>query len=298
VSKKSLFIYERPKLIKPYLIMAFEGWPDAGQVASGAATYLRDKLAARQMAEVEPDDFYLFQSPAGDLRRPTVEIKNGLTGPLKLPATGFWFYKGEKSPHDLIILLGREPDLRWRGYADLILGFAREYHVERIYAIGGTFDIVPHTIEPLVGAVLGAPELGVEMSREGVQLINYRGPSSIHSEILLEAGRRGIQTLALWGYVPHYVQVPNARVCHAVLRRLVRMLRLDIDLASLERDGRHLTETIDRAVAEKPELAEYVKRLEAEYGKGHEPPGQPRNEDIIREIEDFLKQGGEEKPSP
>ncbi len=297
MNKKSLFIYERPKLVKPYLIMAFEGWPDAGRVASASVTYLRDKLVARQMAEVEPDDFYVFQSPAGDLRRPTVEIKNGLASSLNMPATAFWFYKGERSPHDLIILLGREPDLRWRGYADLILGFAREQRVERIYALGGTFDVVPHTIEPLVGAVLGAPELGAEVAQQGVQLINYRGPSSIHSEILLEAGRRGIPALALWGYVPHYVQVPNARVCHAVLRRLTRMLRLDVDLAQLERDGRHLTETIDRAVAEKPELAEYVKRLEAEYGKGRETSGEPLNEDIIREIEDFLKQGGEEKPS-
>jgi proteasome assembly chaperone (PAC2) family protein len=295
VNKKNLFIYERPKLNRPYLVIAFEGWPDAGRVASGAVTYLRDKLGARQMAEVEPDDFYLFQTPSGELLRPTVEIKNGGTGSLKFPATGFWFYKGESSPHDLILVLGREPELRWRNYTNLVLGFAREYRVERIYALGGTFDIVPHSIEPLVGAVLGAPELSAEVAQQGIQLINYRGPSSIHSAILLEAGRWGIPALALWGYVPHYVQVPNARVCHAVLRQLTKMIGLEIDLAPLERDGRHLTETIDRAVAEKSELAEYVKRLETEYGRGREVPAEPLKEDVIKEIEDFLKQGGEGK---
>ena len=60
MNMQNLIIHERPNLVQPYLVMGFEGWPDAGKVSSGVISYLRDKLEANKFAEIKPDDFYLF----------------------------------------------------------------------------------------------------------------------------------------------------------------------------------------------------------------------------------------------
>lgn len=294
MSEQRLIIYERPKLSKPYLVMGFEGWPDAGKVSSDVVTYLRDKLAAKKLAEVKPDDFYLFQSPGAEVGRPVVDIQDGLVKALSLPTTTFWFYKTKGSARDLILALGREPDLRWGDYVSLVLDLAQDFGVVRIYTIGGTYDVVPHTMEPLVGVVLSALGLESEMREYGIQPINYRGSSSIHSTLLVSGSKRHIEVISLWGYVPHYVQVPNTKVCYHVLSKLTKMLKVSLNLDDIGRKGAQLDEMIDKAVAQKPELQDYVRRLEAEYSQGKYEVGETLKEDVIKEIEDFLRRRGEE----
>lgn len=294
MSEQRLIIYQRPKLVKPYLVMGFEGWPDAGKVSSGVVSYLRDKLAARRLAEVKPGDFYLFQSPGAEAGRPVADIQDGMVKALSLPTTTLWFHKAKGATHDLILLLGREPELRWGDYVSLILDLAQDFGVVRIYPVGGTYDVVPHTIEPLVGVVLSDSSLESEMSGYGIQPISYKGPSSIHTTLLVSAGERHIEVVSLWGYVPHYVQVPNTKVCYHVLSKLAKMLAVSLDLGDIRRKSAQLDEMIDKAVSQKPELQDYVRRLEAEYGRGKYQAGETLKADVIKEIEDFLKKRGEE----
>ena len=294
MSEQSLIIYQRPKLVKPYLVMGFEGWPDAGKVSSNAIAYLRDKLACRKLAEVKPDDFYLFQSPGAEVGRPVTEIEGGLVKALSRPTTTFWFYKTKGSAHDLVLMLGREPELRWGDYVSLILDLAQDFGVVRIYTIGGTYDVVPHTIEPLLGVVLSDSSLEAEMRGYGVQPINYKGPSSVHTTLLVSASERHIEMVSLWGYVPHYVQVPNTKVCYRVLSELARMLDIALDLDDIRQQSAQLDDMIDKAISQKPELQDYVRRLEAEYSQGRYEAGETLKEDIIKDIEDFLRKRGDE----
>ena len=294
MGEASLILQERPKLIKPSLVMGLEGWPDAGKVSSGVINYLRDKLVTRKLAVLRADDFYLYQSLGAEAKRPVTDIHDGLVTSLDLPRTTFWFYKSQKSAHDLILLLGREPELRWGDYVDLILDLAQSFGVVRIYAIGGTYDVVPHTIEPLVAAVFSVPGLEAEMGKYGITPISYRGPSSIHTMLLVSASKRSIEAVSLWGYVPHYIQVPNTKVCYGVLSKLARCLELELDFEDMRRGGEQLDEMVDKAVAQKPELQDYVRRLEVEYGKGKYELGKPLEADIIKEIEDFLRKKGDD----
>ncbi len=124
----------------------------------------------------------------------------------------------------------------------------------RIYTVGGTYDVVAHTMEPIMSVVLSAPGLEPEMRAYEIPLINYRGPSSIHTLLLVSAARRNIEAVSLWGYVLHYVQVPNAKVCYGVLNQLAKMLGLALDLEDVRRGSEHLDEMVDKAVAQKPEL--------------------------------------------
>ena len=292
----NLIFYERPELNSPYLVAGFEGWPDAGKVSSGVVRYLRDKLNARKFAEINPDDFYIFQSPGVELLRPITVIEDGQIKELSLPSTGFWAWnKEEKAGHDLILVLGVEPHLRWNEYADVLLNLAQELAVQRIYTIGGTYDRVPHTRELIISAVANDPALEAELKEYNTEPTSYHGPSSVHSLLLSSATKRNLKSASIWGHAPHYIQTPNSKVCYGILKRLTAMLEIAIDLDDIRQEGEELDEQINMAVAQKPELAEYVKKLEEEYRLAgtHEAAGP---EEIIREVEDFLreKKGSEE----
>jgi len=295
MKKQSFIIYKRPTLIQPYLVMGFEGWPDAGRVSSGVVGYLRDKLQAEKFAEVKPDDFYIFQSPGVERRRPVTDIEDGLVKTLSVPSTTFWFHKKGNSAHDLIISLGMEPELGWNKYVELVLDLAQEFGVERIYTIGGTYDRVPHTIEPIITSVVNDPSLRTEMREYGIEFTNYKGPSSIHTMLLVSAGKRALKAASLWGHAPHYVQVPNAKVCYSILNTLTRMLEIAIDLEDVKRAGEYLDEQVSKAIEQKAELKDYVRRLEEEYSKGRYEAGKPLGEDIIKEVEDFLRKKKDEE---
>ncbi len=292
---QSLIIYERPDLVQPYLVMGFEGWPDAGRVSSGVVGQLRDKLEARKFAEVKADDFYVFQSPGLEVRRPLTDIEDGLVKGLSLPSTTFWFYKNDRSAHDLIISLGMEPELRWNNYVDLVLDLAQEFGVHRLYTVGGTYDTVPHTVEPMISAVLNDAGLKDEMREYGIGLIDYKGPSSIHTMLVVSAGKRELEAASLWGHVPSYIQVPNAKVCYSILSKLTRMVGIAVDLEDLKKAGEYLDDQVSRAIKQKPELEDYVRRLEEEYSKGMYQAGEPLAKDIIREVEDFLRRKKDEE---
>ena len=49
------------------LVVAFEGWNDAGEAASGAARLLADRLGLVEIASVDPELYYDFQ-----FNRPTI----------------------------------------------------------------------------------------------------------------------------------------------------------------------------------------------------------------------------------
>lgn len=286
---EQLTIYERPTLFQPYLVMGFEGWPDAGRVSSGVVSYLRDKLQARKFAELKPDEFYVFQTPGSDLRRPVTSIEGGLVKGLTVPSTSLWFHKSEKGGRDLIISHGLEPELGWNKFVDAILGLAQDLGVQRLYTVGGTYDAVPHTVEPVMSAVLSHASLTEEMTEHGIGLTIYEGPSSIHTALVVAAGRKGIKAVSLWGHVPHYIQVPNARVCYAMLGKLARMLDIAVDLGDLRKAAEYLDDQVTRALEQKTQLGEYVKKLEDQYGKEGGQAGELAAQDIIKEVEDFLR---------
>jgi proteasome assembly chaperone (PAC2) family protein len=280
----------RPKLTSPYLVAGFAGWPNAGEVSTGTISYLKEKLKAEKFGEIKPHAFYDFPS-----LRPQTVIENGLIKELIFPANEFFYWKGEKSVRDLIILLAVEPHLKWNEYVDSILHLAEQFKVERIYTVGGTYDRVPHTGRPMVTAAVSDPELKEELRKYDIEPVEYQGPCSIHTVLLATAKRRNIKGVSLWGHAPHYIQVKNPKVCYGILKGLAKMLQIELDLREIIDASEYLDEQVSEAISQKPELEEYVKNLEKEYqamGKYEEPA---KEEDIIKEIENFLRKGqGEE----
>ena len=76
----ALKIVSRPKLKRPVLIIAFQGWNDGGQGATLAAGYLARLWNATRFAEIDPEEFFDFQAT-----RPQVSLIDGETRELTWP---------------------------------------------------------------------------------------------------------------------------------------------------------------------------------------------------------------------
>jgi proteasome assembly chaperone (PAC2) family protein len=290
-----LTVDEVPELRSPTMLVAFSGWPDAGEVASGSMRYLLRKLRARKFATIDPEEFYDFTET-----RPTTKLRTPWQRDLRWPRTQFHYYVPRGDGPDFVLFLGREPNLRWRTYIEVVLGLAEQCGVERVVSLGGTFDQVTHTGEPRVSGTALDPTLRKTMQGMGLAPSRYEGPTSIHSALGDACHKRGLATGSLWGHAPHYLQAaPNVKVCYGMLRKLSTLLDLTVDLEEMRRMAEALEVRVERLLADNAELREYVRQLDAgeltedaddEPEGGGPPPEIPSPEAVVAELEEFLRQ--------
>lgn len=282
---EGLILYETPELLRPCLVAGFSGWPNAAEVSTGVVNYLKNKLGAKRFARVSPEQFYDFST-----LRPLVTIEAGLMKEVEFSHCELFYWKGQ-SAHDLVLLIGPEPHLRWRHFGQLILDLAQQVGVVRVYALGGIYDATPHTAEPRVSGLVNESRLLTELASHGIEPATYMGPVSFHGPLLDMCRERNIEGISLWGRAPHYIPVHNPKVIAAVVSRLVRMLEIDIDISDLREAAQGLERQVQLAISQNPKLEEYVRALEERYqqlGEQAAPPTEGTDE-IIRAVEDFLR---------
>lgn len=272
--------FRRPALRAPRALLAWEGWNDACDAASGAASFLVGQHDTEPFAVLEPEEFFDFQE-----RRPTVEYDDGGTRRLVWPDTRFYALELDTGAHDLIVSVGEEPGLRWKTYARSIARVLAESDVELAVTLGAYIGEVAHTVPvPITGAATD-PAL---IDGLGLEPSYYEGPTGIVG-VTMEAFREvGIPAVSLWAATPHYLAAnPNPRAMLALLERAAPVLGITPDLAELEQAAAEFDERVDEAMAENEEFVDYVKRLEEENGAPHiDPDDTPA---LISEIEQFLR---------
>lgn len=277
----------RPELRRPVLIAAFRGWNDGGQGASLGGAYLAKQWDATRFAEIDPEGFYDFQAT-----RPQVSLVDGVTRKLDWPENAFYHAPIPGSDRDAIILLGIEPNLRWRTFANLVLGLSRELGVEMLVTLGSLLADVPHTRPaPVTGAATDpalVAELGLEPSR-------YEGPTGIVGVIHDGCRNAGIPSVSLWAAVPHYVSLaPSPRAALSLVRRLGELLRVDIELDELERAAEEYSEQVSEAVSTDAETASYVEELERRVDMLEAAEELPSGETLAAELTRFLREREEQ----
>jgi proteasome assembly chaperone (PAC2) family protein len=263
---EEIIYLEKPILTKPYLIMGFEGWPNAAEVSSLALQHLIDSLEAKKFASVPTENFYQISS-----LRPMAVIKEGRLIELKSPGNHFYYVKDSLSS-DLILFYGVEPHLRWDIFANLILDLAERFKVVQIFTIGGTYDYIPHTYPPMVSALFNHDELRKKVIQAGLGLTEYSGPISIHSFILEEAKKRGLKSISLWGHAPQYLQTKNIKVACAVLKKLSDLTEIEVDLSELEKASEYFDQQVNELVGRDPKLQEVINKLEEVYKQSEKIP--------------------------
>jgi proteasome assembly chaperone (PAC2) family protein len=261
----TLFIYKRPNFRHPRLLIGLTGWMDGGDISTGTVKCLIGKLNAEKFAEIDPNEFFIYNFPGSmeitALFRPHTKIKDGLIESYELPESTF--YSDEKS--DLIMFLGKEPNLKWDQYADCIFSLCEQFGVEMIYFIGSVAGLVPHTREPRLFCSVSNRELKRTFQHYGVKLSNYDGPASIVTHLTAECNKRNLNMVNLVATIPAYVQGNNPKCIEAVTRRLSGMLELEVDLEDLRTISDEFEKKLNEVVQEQPELAGNIHKLEEDY---------------------------------
>jgi proteasome assembly chaperone (PAC2) family protein len=291
---EDIIYLEKPNLKKPYLVIGFEGWPNAAEVSSFALQHLIDSLNAKKFASIPTENFYQISS-----LRPVAVIKEGRLIELKIPGNHFYYVKNPLSS-DLILFYGIEPHLRWNVFADIILDLAGRFEVPQIFTIGGTYDYIPHTFPPMVSALFNHEELREVVIQTGLGLTEYSGPISIHTFILEAAKKRGIKAISLWGHAPQYLQTKNIRVACAVLKKLIDLTKVEIDLSEAENAGDYFDQQVNQLVKEDPKLQEVISKLEEIYKRSEKISAESKKEVGLKEdkvvyIQAFLKKMEDEE---
>jgi proteasome assembly chaperone (PAC2) family protein len=286
---------EQPVLRRPVLIAAFQGWNDGGQAATLAGGYLARLWSAERFAELDPEGFVDFQAT-----RPHVSLDEGMTRHLTWPENVFYRAAIPNSDRDAVLLLGVEPNYRWRTFVDLTVGLARDLDVSLVVTLGALLADVPHTRPaPVTGAATDAKlveELGLRRSR-------YEGPTGIVGVLHDACQRQDMPSVSLWAAVPHYVSLaPSPRAAKALCVRLGDLLGISIELGELEEAEQSYADQVSEAVATDAETAAYVEELEQRADSLEElvdEGGIPSGDSIAAELTRFLrereqKNGGDE----
>src|SRR5258707_15229700 len=277
----------RPTLRRPVLVAAFRGWNDGGQGASLGGAYLAKQWDATRFAEIDPEGFYDFQAT-----RPQVSLVDGITRQLDWPENAFYHAPIPGSDRDAVILLGVEPNLRWKAFTNLVLELSQELGVEMLVTLGSLLADVPHTRPaPVTGAATDpalVEELGLEPSR-------YEGPTGIVGVVHDSCRVAGIPSVSLWAAVPHYVSLaPSPRAALALVRRFGELIKVDIDLEELEQASSEYSEQVSEAVSTDTETAQYVEELERRVDMLEAAEELPSGETLAAELTRYLREREEE----
>jgi proteasome assembly chaperone (PAC2) family protein len=278
-----LRIADRPTLRAPVLISAFRGWNDGGQGASLAGGYLAKTWEAARFAEIEPENFYDFQAT-----RPHVSLVEGQTRHIDWPENAFYHSPIPGLDRDAVLLLGIEPNLRWRTFTGMVVDLARDLGVELMITLGSLLADVPHTRPSPVTGGATDPEL---IERLGLQRSRYEGPTGIVGVLHDACNQAGIPSVSLWAAVPHYVSLaPSPRAALALCQRLGDILGTKIDVAELEEASDRYSEQVSEAVASDEETAAYVEELEQRAEMLDDDQEIPSGESLAAELTRFLRE--------
>ena len=287
-----LRIDDRPTLRNPVLITAFRGWNDGGQAATRAADFLARQWEATRFADIDPEAFVDFQAV-----RPTVTLDEGMTRHIEWPENAFFHGAIPGTERDAVILLGVEPNYRWRAFSELVVGLARDLGVELVVTLGALLADVPHTRpSPVTGAATD-PRLVEEL---GLQLSRYEGPTGIVG-VLHDACRTAeLRSVSLWSAVPHYVSLaPSPKAAKALCVRLADLVGVPIETAELDEAEDEYEAQVTEAVASDPDTQAYVEELErrADTIESFTEGGEVTGDTIAAELTRFLRQKDRERRS-
>jgi proteasome assembly chaperone (PAC2) family protein len=263
-------------LRQPVLLCAFSGWSDAASAATGALSYLLMKWAGHELASFDAEAIYSYT-----VTRPVVRYTDSGLRQLDWPSLTWTALPLPNAERDLVLLLGPEPDLRWQTCARASAEFARQLGVERIIGLGCFYAPVAHMAPVhLIGSASDGATRAI-LRGLGLGQTSYEGPTGFLSALMDSAQKHGMATAGIWGAAPSYLPgVANPKVSAALLGIVERVLRADLGRGELEVSGRDMERRIDEALRERPDLQEFVAKLQAGELTEEPPPLEETEEDL------------------
>jgi proteasome assembly chaperone (PAC2) family protein len=285
-------ILQIPSLRDPIMLIAFSGWNDGAEAATGALDHLlsawsdsNDDVVPVLIAQVDSEDFYDYQ-----VSRPQVRVSDSMQREITWPGTQIFGLSIPSMKKDLVIVNGVEPSMRWKSFTREILDIADDLETSMIITIGAMLSDSPHTRPIRILATTSNPSIG---SRLDLQPSNYQGPTGIIGAIQDGCTKRGIESLSLWASVPHYApNAPSPKASLALIQAIEDYLGISIPLGDLREQAETWEDSVTQLASEDADVADYVKALEASKDAADLP--EVSGETIAKEFEKYLRRHQED----
>lgn len=278
---------QRPELVEPVVVCAFEGWNDAGDSATAAIEHLQLTWEATALSEIDPDDYYDFQ-----VTRPTVRLVDGVTRRVEWPTTRLSVCRPPGANRDVVLVHGIEPNMRWRKFCAELISEFEDLGVTTVITLGALLADTPHTRPvPVTGTAYdatSAAQFGLERSR-------YEGPTGIVGVLQDACVQAGVPAISIWAAVPHYVsQPPSPKATLALLHRVEEILDVEVPLGDLPDQAEEWQRTVSEMAEEDEDVRNYVRALE-ERGDADLALNETSGDAIAAEFERYLRR---RRPGP
>lgn len=274
-----------PDVTDPVLVIALEGWIDAGAGAAGAMAHLVQEMDTSLVATFDTEDLLDYRS-----RRPTMHLVEGVNTGLTWPSIELRQGVDDEG-NDVLLLSGVEPDLHWKTFTREVVDLAGQLGVGLAVGLGAYPAPVPHTRPTRLSTSATSPELA---ARVGQLAGTFDVPAGVQAAIERRCAEEGLPNVGIWAQVPHYAAAmpfPGAAV--ALLDGLEHIARIRVDADALRDTDRLLRARLDSLVAENPEHTAMVRQLEEHVDQSIELLGPvPSGEELAAEVERFLREQG------
>lgn len=269
-------------LNRPIMVLALRGLFDIAEVATDAVDTLVADRVAPVVASIDPDPFFDFTQ-----ERPQVELDHAELRLIRWPENEFRIARFSGRAHDLVVLSGVEPHLRYATFAGCIITVAQQLGCEVVVTLGAALEAVPHSRPPqVVGSSTNDGLVrALDLSRP-----QYQGVTGLVGVLQSMLDQAGIPAVSLRVGVPHYLgNAKHPQSSAALLRHLEHVLGVPTGHAALDEDAMRWRTLHDEAVAEDERAAAYVAMLEHEYDRRMEAT-MPSGDDLAAELERFLRE--------
>lgn len=276
------------------LLVAFEGWNDATEAASGALKAIAEQIGAQTLEAVDPEDYFDFQ-----FSRPMLEFDAEGNRVLSWPGCELLQASPEKIADQpdldrLYLLLGTEPSRRWLSFAAEILEMVQDREIDAVIMLGSMLADVPHTRPMQVFKSSMNEEL---MERYAIEPSTYQGPVGILTVLAQSFEAEGIPVLSLWGSVPHYVHnTTNPKAAIGFLSEILELTGYSFDTSALAEQAFEWERGVDDMTASDEEMLAYVSQLEK--ARDAWDSEQVSGEALAREFERYLKDRPDSQDRP
>jgi proteasome assembly chaperone (PAC2) family protein len=286
----SLFEFvERPDLESPVLILALDGWIDAGLGAANARAALLSGLEPATVAVFDSDELLDHRA-----RRPTMHLVDGVVTGLTWPTVELQA-ASDADGNDLLLLVGSEPDHAWRAFTRGVVDLAMEFGARMVVGLGAYPAPVPHTRPTKLAVTAGDASLvGAGMVRASLDV-----PAGVQAAIERRATEVGLPAIGLWAQVPHYVAaMPYPAASVALLEGLAAIAGTHVESPTLRQEMQSTRERIDSLISENDDHVRMVRQLESamdseettEAGTGLGTGPLPSGDELAAELERFLRE--------
>jgi hypothetical protein len=273
--------HHRPELRRPIMVIGLEGLFDAAEAATSAVRRLTRRHDATPIADIDAELFFDFTQ-----RRPTVHFDQEQRRVLVWPANTIMAAARPDADHDLVMLAGVEPHLRWRTFSDRVAEIVRTTGTEMVVTLGAMAGLAPHT-RPL-GVVASSTDRQLA-ARLGLGTPSYQGPTGVVGVLHDRLGRDGVPVVSLRVSVPHYVPgPPNPEAARSLLARLDLVTGIDGGHDEMLQMARDWRARVDAAVDDDQDMSEYVRHLESQIDDEVDEL-LPSGDDLAAQLEAFLR---------